>query len=169
MKTYGIITDKKEDLGEVGSFIDGKKIALKWLETHIGEVSVCNRVTYAIDTFENSAITKDNIAEYYEFMSEDELQPYGFLIDEDFKTRFQQVRDGLKIKEEDDIYDFLVTWFSACEKEGEKEYILGQYIYDVRDTLKPIDEYISEIKESKEYEAYFGRINLKNTEELKND
>jgi len=63
MKTYGIITDKKEDLGETGNFIDGKKITLEWLKTHIGKVSVCNRITFAIDTFESPAITKDNVNE----------------------------------------------------------------------------------------------------------
>ena len=151
METYGIKTNAGLKLGEHRNFIGAKKIALKWLENNIGRVSVSNRVTFAIDTFESPIITKDNIHLYYEFMSDEDKKLNKVILRNSIHKRKLLVLKSLN----------LVLSYDD-EKKCNFKYIdiqskyLGYSIFGVKDTLKPINEYIAEIKESSEYKEYIS-------------
>jgi len=158
METYGIKTNTGIALGEHGNFTDAKNIALKWLNSHIGEVSVSNRVTFAIDTFESPTITKDNIHLYYEFMSDEDLKENRGILNISFRSRNRVIEDLFCI-------DLLQVGFSF---DTIGDLAIGQVIFGVKDTLKPIDEYLAEIKESDAYKEYVKQPTLfKNGDKIK--
>jgi len=113
--------------------------------------------------FKNGAITitKDNIAEYYEFMSDEDLIKNKTIISDIFDSRKNTIPPFFK-----DID--LKSKGSWCGVEGFNNskqeivllpmtyghYTLKQVIFGVKDTLKPVDEYIAEIKASEEYKNY---------------
>lgn len=94
-------------------------------------------------------LTIDNISLYYEFMSSDNLQKYSFLVWIAICDRVQIIEDKLVLhdviyKNDNDIILFdRVNGFKA-----------GISFFGIKDTLKPIDGYISEIKESEIYKNY---------------
>jgi len=77
-------------------------------------------------------ITKDNIHLYYEFMSDEDKNIYHNLIWTLLVER----------------YKFIIKTLSLCD------FQVGVGFFKVKDTLKPIDEYIEEIKESSKYKEY---------------
>lgn len=97
---------------------------------------------------ENLIITKDNISLYYEFMSDDDKETHKRILKNLFYQRYVSVFDVLNI----------VRSYNN-EAKCKYKYIpnqkyLGYSLFDIKDTLKPIDEYIKEIKESELYKNY---------------
>lgn len=97
-------------------------------------------------------ITKDNIHLYYEFMSDEDAAKdhyYVNMLNYTFKDRliatYRILNDDKAVKKTLKITKHQNNW-------------IGLSIFGVKDTLKPIDEYIKEIKESSEYKEY--RIDL---------
>lgn len=93
-------------------------------------------------------ITKDNIDVYYEFMSDEDLIENKKIISKALDERFGAICFGLGFtvgQLQDNI---------AFNSVGTK--IVRQYVFGTKDTLKSIDEYIAEIKASKEYQAYIS-------------
>ena len=91
-------------------------------------------------------ITKDNIADFYEHMSGEDLEKYSYILDDIFSDRQEFIdKKGLTTTEstEHEIFEHYAH-FS----------ITGLSVWGVKDTLKPIDEYIAEIKESEAYKEY---------------
>lgn len=85
---------------------------------------------------ENVTITKDNIHLYYEFMSDEDLEKYRTILEEVFHKRAFHIASIVELPDNSIDYN--------C-----KEHI----VLKTKDTLKPIDEYIEEIKASEEYRA----------------
>ena len=96
-------------------------------------------------------ITKDNIHLYYEFMNCDDIRKYSSILNKIFETRFDKIIKNFNV----DI-DTLETY---TDKDTEiaifdtnyriEEYAknsIGIFCFNIKDTLKPIDEYINEIK-----------------------
>lgn len=101
--------------------------------------------------YDNKAvtITKDNIRLYYEFMSDEDKKDYRFLISPILFTRFY------RISEMDFLSSLEPSEFSLITKDKNSgDLLIGSAIFNVWDTLKPIDEYIEEIKASEAYKAY---------------
>ena len=104
-------------------------------------------------------ITKDNIHLYYEFMSDDDIKEYSSLIDDIFEDRLDLLLKEFKSLEYNQITtDKYFTFF-----------VSGLICFGTKDTLKPIDEYIVEIKASEEYKAYTGSLNIPSKEEMRKD
>lgn len=118
----------------------------------LGELSrtEINQMLNAI--FDDVVMTKDNIYLYYEFMG-----------DEDKKIEFEILNPLFyeRALELDRLIFLLGT-----EIGDKKKYVVIDKIsslfsinlvsFGVKDTLKPIDEYIAEIKASKEYQEYMA-------------
>jgi len=88
-------------------------------------------------------ITKDNIHQYYEFMSDDDLEKYKQILNSIFTDRYSYLYDKIKIKL--DMLE-IKTLFGSFH--------VGLKLFKMKDTLKPIDKYIEEIKASNEYKEY---------------
>ncbi len=88
-------------------------------------------------------IDKDNIHLYYEFMSDEDLEKIfknsSFLHDIQL-DRFFKIAELLRI--------------NTKEFEKFKKSFLSDAYFGIKDVLKPIDEYIAEIKASSEYKEY---------------
>jgi len=95
-------------------------------------------------------ITKDNIALYYEFMSDEDLEKCGTLIDEILQDRLLQITQELNIGSDILLGSSTVT----TNTKGDDTIFLNIDAFHIKDTLKPIDEYIAEIKASSEYKEY---------------
>lgn len=105
-------------------------------------------------------ITKYNIHMYYEFMCDEDLMKLSDL----FLSQLLLARQCLVVKD-DEIFPTLkhLWWENVTIKSmpytitasgitGYKD--IGRTMFGVKDTLKPIEEYIKEIKESEAYLSY---------------
>lgn len=87
------------------------------------------------------AITPDNISLYYEFMSKKDLEDNLDILTPIFDHRVPAVSDivckGIEIKDNyDEVFHCTSSEFT---------------VFGVKDTLKPVYEYVKEIKDTKEY------------------
>lgn len=100
-------------------------------------------------------IDKDNIHLYYEFMSDEDLEKIfknsSFLHDIQL-DRFFKIAELLRI--------------NTKEFEKFKKSFLSDAYFGIKDVLKPIDEYIAEIKASSEYKEYIAESKESNIEFL---
>lgn len=90
-------------------------------------------------------ITKDNIADYYEFMNDDNLEKYKDILSPIFKKRAYYIVNNSFFQLPNRSVDFDDNWLT---------------VLDIKDTLKPINEYIEEIKQSSEYKDYLKEQNM---------
>ena len=85
-------------------------------------------------------ITKDNIHLYYEFMNTDDLNEYSSLISKSLNSRFGAICSCLNL----DV--------TSLQSNMEFEYIrrdtVRQFVFGVKDNLKPINGYVQKIRES---------------------
>ena len=103
------------------------------------------KLNLIVDDYEkdNNTIEKDNIHLYYEFMDNESVCEFGrnnSLLYRTHDNRHLQIIDLLNI----DI-KILDKYKKTC---------IHAYYFGVKDNLKPIDEYIAEIKNSNEYKEY---------------
>jgi hypothetical protein len=101
-------------------------------------------------------LTKDNINLYYEFMSDRELikqKSIEYYLTCVMTDRRLKVLDLLEI----DLSSIALGDNKKISYlESRKNWIIGQVIFGVKDTLKSIEEYIKEIKETDSYKAYIA-------------
>lgn len=107
------------------------------------EDGVCPECAQAQDSI---IVTKDNIHLYYEFMSDEDLLINERVTDSVFENRRSAIKTALNIKSFD-----LMKYENF---EDGTRFVIKISFFGIKDTLKPIDEYIKEIKASKEYIAY---------------
>ncbi|MDQ1341247.1 MAG: hypothetical protein QG567_2405, partial [Campylobacterota bacterium] len=93
-------------------------------------------------------ITKDNIAQYYEFMSDEDKYNNLSIVMDVFNNRQRDIEAALNVR--------LVAPIS--ENLHFKGSPIGRSSFGMKDTLKPIDEYIEDIKASEEYQAYKSNL-----------
>lgn len=116
---------------------DDKAYILTYLEDEACQISEEQILKYLLNII-IVEITKDNIHLYYEFMSDEDLERNEKVIYHKLMNRASLVQLPLSITPKD------------LQKNAEyKNSILT--IFGIKDTLKPIDEYIEEIKESEKY------------------
>jgi len=102
--------------------------------------------------FKKVVITKDNIHLYYEFMSDEDLEKYGYILNDIFENRQRNISNILKIN---------LTDIELMQFEHYAHFqIVGLISYGIKDTLKPTDEYIEEIKGSSEYKNHFINLSI---------
>ena len=130
-----------------------------------GCVSSCNFKVY-FDVLEDSiliedVVTKENMSVYYEFMSDKEIKSLDSSNLRDIKTgtpiittilsgRMIAIRKALLIHPT--ILDNFKKYIF-----GLNDSVLSQSIFGIKDTLKPINEYIAEIKKSEQYIALMSK------------
>lgn len=100
--------------------------------------------------FSKVVVTKDNIHLYYEFMGDKDLKDIKnkYIISDSLCTRFYSICEIIFKNEKPENINKYV--FDVMNGDLQKE----QFIFGIKDTLKPIDEYIAEIKESSKYIEY---------------
>lgn len=130
-----------------------KKIIADLRENFSSETSTekaIEKLNIIVDDYEKdkNLITKENIHLYYEFMSDENLKQNESLITKVLDDRFKQVCFNLGV-----TVDVIQNnaWYTTY---------INQY-FGVKDTLKPINEYIEEIKASSEYKAYIEKTKIK--------
>lgn len=98
----------------------------------------------------DAVITQDNVNLYYEFMGKRDKNKVSNILDGMFKLRLKQIKEELNINEllGDDCFKY----------EMDKHNQVSMDLFGVKDTLKPISEYIEEIKASNEYKEYIYHI-----------
>jgi len=128
----------------------GVKDTLKPIDEYVAEIKASKEYKEYKFKAGEVVITKDNIADYYEFMSDDDLEKYNYLIDDILKDRIIKIHTSLDI----DFLEFLDNCIVPL-------FLNDNYIslisFGVKDTLKPIEEYIKEIKESEQYKEYMSK------------
>jgi hypothetical protein len=119
-------------------------------------------VTYLKDylvNFEKIAINEQNIALYYEFMSDESKEDNSNILDKVFLNRARILVHELKTKSDTlDNNQFIIDRHNMNEVSNYCTHMTGISFFGVKDTLKPIDEYISEIKDSVAYKEYVDVI-----------
>ncbi|CAA6807813.1 MAG: Unknown protein [uncultured Sulfurovum sp.] len=110
-------------------------------------------------------ITKDNIASYYEFMGSNERSTHRDLIHFSFNVRSPlTIYDLLNLEQHRERIDD--NWKYSCFQDGR---VKSQSYFGVKDTLKPIEEYVEEIKSSSEYKEYVFKSQIVVMEQYSND
>lgn len=94
-------------------------------------------------------ITAENINLYYEFMNDDDLIKYLDLISTLIHKRTLEVRNLINFNPDESFNKYRVL-------ETLRSQAVGQTIFGVKDLLKPIDMYVSEIKQSEQYKTYMA-------------
>jgi hypothetical protein len=94
-------------------------------------------------------ITVDNISLYYEFMSDEDLEKYRVILRNIFYDRKLIILKSL-------------NFINSYSDEKKSHYIYDaikkhQSFFGIKDTLKPIDEYIEQIKQSEAYKEYIAK------------
>ena len=109
--------------------------------------------------FDKVAITKDNIHLYYEFMRYEDLKTNHKILNTLFNFRYNKVEKELnKAIKRSDVHmrvDSTIIYpnGNSFDDNNYKAYT-GLDCFGIKDTLKPIDDYIADIKESEEYKKY---------------
>lgn len=112
-------------------------------------------------------ITKENIHLYYEFMSDEQKTSndnIAEILRQTFVSRYSLVLKHFKdigfLQEEKGGYDYdLIQYQGDTFTYGGINLTSYKSIsfFNIKDTLKPIDEYIAEIKESQAYQEWIGQ------------
>lgn len=123
---------------------DGKDYILSYLEDEACTISRKEIAEYLLKN--GVEITQENIHLFYKFMSDEEFKNYSSLIWVVISNRFQFIKDELVLDDTIFRYDNDIILFDIVDNTK-----IGIYIFGIKDTFKPIDEYIKEIKESEAY------------------
>lgn len=99
-----------------------------------------------VKVIDNAEITKENIPLFYKFMSDEDMLNHSRMIDDLFENRLEEISSKIEFDENKHNQTSIDTEHSFI--------IAGQEFFGVKDILKPIDEYIAEIRESQEYQQY---------------
>lgn len=131
---------------------DDRAYILAYLDDEACAISKDDIQEY-IDAIE---ITKDNIHEFYEFMNND-LEKYEIILHNVISYRLDTLFKNLDFHS-NEYHTFLMKYtFGNLSK---NKYITTNNVFGVEDILKPIDEYIQEIKDSDEYQQYISNKNI---------
>lgn len=103
---------------------------------------------------EDFEIDEKNIHLYYEFMSDEDLKKYADILDDIFNDRLDIIENTISFN--------IANYYSKTKRFKRKLYILSFSFFGVRDKLKPIDEYIKEIKDSEQYKIFTSECRCNN-------
>ena len=125
-----------------------------------------------IDPFDYIEITKNNIADYYEFMGDELRNKYSSIVHEVLELDRQfLVFKSLNIDVNDDyIWNNLKRYHIQSEKDEKRtQWTTELTIFGIKDNMKPIDEYIVEIEKSPDFQKYATNkilLKIQNNEEV---
>ena len=116
-------------------------------DKHIGKFEYIHSISDALRD-DLITITKENIHLYYEFMSDEDIKKHKEILNISFRARNEVIEvhfciDLLTVNSSKFIFD-------NC-------YLIGSSLFGVKDTLRPIDDYIQDIKASSEYKEYISK------------
>jgi hypothetical protein len=105
-----------------------------------------NKLNLMVDDLETNGekISQDNIHLYYQFMSDEDMYENISAIMDVLNTRQRDIEIALNARLIEPIRE--IIHFNGNP--------IGHSVFGIKDTLKPIDEYIAEIKASEQYQAY---------------
>ncbi|MCT7648942.1 hypothetical protein [Aliarcobacter butzleri] len=134
---------------------DDKAYILAYIEDEACTISEEQILNYLLKTI-IVEISEDNIHLYYKFMNKENISKYRDILHTFFNKRHPlNIEDFLEIDKEV-IKD---NWKYNCFADGK---IKTQSYFGIKDTLKPIDEYIEEIKESEQYKIFTSECRCNN-------
>ncbi len=128
---------------------NGKDYIVSYL---VDEACTISRKDVAVYLLKKGAvITNHNIPLYYEFMSKKDISRYRNDLHYFFNTRLPlNINDFLEIDKE----VIIENWKYDCFSDGK---VKKQSYFGIKDTLKPIDKYIADIKNSNAYKSYIAK------------
>lgn len=149
IKEHAINTQKKiiADLRETG--------------TESAREKEIEKLNLMVDDYEkdSNTINVDNVNLYYSFMNDEDVKKYNVIIAQSLENRLQEIYTKLgfinKIDQSIMPYEFSNYLDGIYTVMGTGK-IPFQIIFGVKDTLRPIDEYITEIKNSEQYKNYLA-------------
>jgi len=99
-------------------------------------------------------VTKDNIHLYYEFMSDEYKRDNAIILHNIFNRRRAKISRILDMNTQEYTENIIEHFKKSIVFSDPCCLSVGLVVFGVKDTLKPIDEYIAEIKESDEYKEF---------------
>lgn len=100
-----------------------------------------------LDSIDTLEITKENIHLYYEFMGSEDINKYRRLLNDIIEDeRLEKLVKIFDLTNENYSFDEIDT--------GDCFFNIGLSVFGIKDILKPIDEYINEIKTSSSFREY---------------
>ena len=103
-------------------------------------------------------ITEENLPLYHKFMSDEDLIYNRKIVDSVLAKRLKMLADILNIKNNKELQVFGVEGLNGSDTARIhsldvvfNNYLLKTVIYEVEDSLKPIYDYLEEIRESEKY------------------
>ena len=142
---------------------DGKDYILSYLEDEACTISKKEIAEYLLNN--NVEITKDNIHLYYEFMSDGDKNIHKNTIHSLLHNRAFNILRNLYIIDDTSKSmdkDFKSFKYISLVYFNNSTIRLESSIFGIMDTLKPIDEYIAEIKESEAYKIFTSECRCNN-------
>lgn len=131
---------------------DGKDYILSYLEDEACTISEKEIAEYLLKS--GVEITQENIHLFYEFMSKNDKKNTSNVLDGVFKLRLDKIKRKLNINS--------VLTNDYFEYEMNKNNQVSMTLFQIKDTLKPIDEYIKEIKDSEQYKIFTSECRCNN-------
>ena len=149
-----VVNGLSDDKDNNGDKIDRTEIIINGKEAVTLEAYEDGEVDVIIDDVE---INRDNIPLYYEFMSDEDIIKNQDLISDVLCDRFFEIKKNIEF-DSHPFKHYNVQLRKNSEASGEP---LKMDFFGIKDTLKPINEYISEIKESEQYKTYIKKLDSK--------
>ncbi|MDY0292522.1 MAG: LPD11 domain-containing protein [Desulfuromonadaceae bacterium] len=169
-----------DQIAEMKKLWNGIRVKPEWLSMEDIEDFKSKMFTLKLENEKDNPdfITKDNIADYYEFMGEEELEKlnWGLFWDKEinnglFLNRYRELGDKLEIPFAELAQfanikhrDFKLPKFPepGYDDTSKKNYSfdtpIGLEVFGKKDTLGPMEEYVAKIKESDWYKKYASSI-----------
>ncbi len=101
----------------------------------------------------NIEINKNNLHLYYKFISNEDLEKYSLILNDVFMDRYIFIYKEL-FEESSLTYPYFLVKKTTQIYNIDGGLILKSFVLDVQDILKPIHEYLKEIKQSLSYQNY---------------
>lgn len=106
----------------------------------------------------------DNMVDTYSLMNNKDLQKYAVILDSMFTERQVKIMSELApANEEDYLIEKTIKGSEVPQYSGEiklHDLTVGQEIYGVQDNLQPFDDYLRQIKSSKNYQYFLEDNNV---------
>ena len=143
-----------------------KKIIAELRENNSSESSIEKAIlelNLMVDDYEkdNNVVDKENIHLYYESMSDEdliEIENHNNLVSDVIFNRKMDVY--VLLTEEADTKE--TEWIQCDNILNHEGFVLKYSLFGIKDTLRPIDEYIEEIKESEQYKIFTSECRCNN-------
>lgn len=140
---------------------DDKAYILTYLEDEACQISEEQILKYLLNII-IVEITKDNIHLYYEFMSDEDIEKFDKILNNNFfANRSTEVMRCLN-------FEKIENWNNYQFFYSKENFCIGFEAFGIKDILKPIDEYIEEIKNSDAFKEFKRDILIQEANDITN-